>query len=141
MTGKAILLVEDNPDDVTLTLRALKRNNILNEIVVAHDGAEALDLIFTGSSVGPVTPGLILLDLNLPKIDGLEVLRRIRADKRTQVIPVVVLTSSKMEEVIISAYQNGANAFVQKPVNFSEFAEAVSTLGMFWLVLNETVPD
>jgi two-component system response regulator len=141
VTDRAILLVEDNPDDVTLTLRALTRNNILNEIVVAHDGAEALDLIFTGSSDGPVAPGLILLDLKLPKVDGIEVLRRIRADKRTQVIPVVVLTSSKMEEDIIAAYQNGANAFVRKPVNFSEFAEAISALGMFWLVLNETVPD
>jgi two-component system response regulator len=140
MKSRNILLVEDNPDDEALTLRALKRNKILNKVTVAHDGAEALGLLFTeGSDVLP--PGLILLDLKLPKIDGLEVLRRLRADERTQVIPVVVLTSSKLDEDIIASYRNGANGYVRKPVKFDEFAEAVSTLGMFWLLLNEAAPQ
>jgi two-component system response regulator len=140
MTSQNILLVEDNPDDEALTIRALKRNKILNKVTVAHDGAEALGLLFTeGSDVSP--PGLILLDLKLPKIDGLEVLRRLRADERTQLIPVVVLTSSKLDEDIIASYRNGANGYVRKPVKFDEFAEAVSTLGMFWLLLNEAAPQ
>jgi len=140
MTSQNILLVEDNPDDEALTIRALKRNKILNKVTVAHDGAEALGLLFAeGSDVSP--PGLILLDLKLPKIDGLEVLRRLRADERTQYIPVVVLTSSKLDEDIIASYRNGANGYVRKPVKFDEFAEAVSTLGMFWLLLNEAAPQ
>ena len=140
MTSKPILLVEDNPDDVALTLRALKKNNILNQITVAGDGAEALEFLFDGDA-DLRTPGLILLDLKLPKVDGLEVLRRIRADERTEVIPVVILTSSKLEEDILCSYRNGANAYVRKPVNFAEFAEAIKTLGMFWLLLNEAVPE
>ena len=141
MTSKPILLVEDNPDDVALTLRALKKNHILNRITVASDGAEALKFLFDGDDADLRTPGLILLDLKLPKVDGLEVLRRIRADERTEVIPVVILTSSKLEEDILSSYRNGANAYVRKPVNFAEFAEAIKTLGMFWLLLNEAVPE
>jgi two-component system, response regulator len=140
MKSPNILLVEDNPDDEALTLRALKRNKILNKVTVARDGAEALGFLFSeGSDVSP--PGLILLDLKLPKIDGLEVLRRLRADERTQFIPVVVLTSSKLDEDIIASYRNGANGYVRKPVKFDEFAEAVSTLGMFWLLLNEAAPQ
>jgi two-component system, response regulator len=141
MTTRSILLVEDNPDDEMLTLRALKKNNILNAIAVAHDGAEALELIFAKASSGEPLPGLVLLDLKLPKIDGLEVLRRIRADERTRIIPVVVLTGSKLEEDILAGYRGGANAYVRKPVNFAEFAEAVKTLGLFWLILNEPVPE
>jgi two-component system, response regulator len=137
MTTGPILLIEDNPDDVALTLRALKRNNIANQVTVASDGAEALELL---TAEGPV-PGLILLDLKLPKVDGLEVLRRIRAGDRTAIIPVVVLTSSSLEEDIIASYRNGANAYVRKPVKFSDFVEAISTLGVFWLLLNEAVPD
>lgn len=136
MITRSILLIEDNPDDVALTLRALKKN-ILNEVTVAADGAEALELL---GAQGPL-PGLILLDLKLPKVDGLEVLRRIRASDRTEIIPVVVLTSSKLDEDIIASYRNGANAYVRKPVKFSDFVEAISTLGVFWLLLNEAVPD
>ena len=141
MTSRPILLVEDNPDDVALTLRALKKNQILNPISVASDGAEALKFLFDGGNTNLTEPGLILLDLKLPKVDGLEVLRRIRANERTKVIPVVVLTSSKLEEDILSSYQSGANAYVRKPVNFAEFADAIKTLGMFWLLLNEAVPE
>ena len=141
MTSRPILLVEDNPDDVALTLRALKKNQILNPISVASDGAEALKFLFDGGNTDLAEPGLILLDLKLPKVDGLEVLRRIRADERTKIIPVVVLTSSKLEEDIFSSYQSGANAYVRKPVNFAEFADAIKTLGMFWLLLNEAVPE
>jgi two-component system, response regulator len=137
MITRSILLVEDNPDDGALTLRALKKNNILNQVTVASDGAEALELL---AAEGPL-PGLILLDLKLPKVDGLEVLRRIRASDRTEIIPVVVLTSSKLDEDIIASYRNGANAYVRKPVKFSDFVEAISTLGVFWLLLNEAVPD
>ena len=140
MKARGILLVEDNPDDEALTLRALRKNKILNKVTVAHDGAEALEFLFADSSDG-TPPGLILLDLKLPKIDGLEVLRRLRADERTQLIPVVVLTSSKLDEDIIGSYRNGANGYVRKPVKFTEFAEAVSTLGMFWLLLNEAAPQ
>jgi len=141
VTSKHILLVEDNPDDVALTLRALKKNNILNPINVATDGAEALKFLFDGDRTDLTGPSLILLDLKLPKVDGLEVLHRIRSDERTKLVPVVVLTSSKLEEDILSSYRNGANAYVRKPVNFAEFAAAIKTLGMFWLLLNEPVPD
>jgi len=141
MTSRPILLVEDNPDDVALTLRALKKNNILNPITVASDGAEALTFLFEGDRTDLAEPGLILLDLKLPKVDGLEVLHRIRTDERTKLVPVVVLTSSKLEEDILSSYRNGANAYVRKPVNFAEFAEAIKTVGLFWLLLNEPVPD
>jgi two-component system, response regulator len=141
MTGRSILLVEDNPDDEALTLRALKKNNILNEVNVARDGAEALAFLFRDDGAGMTMPGLILLDLKLPKIDGLEVLRRIRADKRAQNIPVVVLTSSKLEDDVLASYQNGANSYVRKPVKFAEFAEVVRVLGVFWLLLKEAPPE
>jgi two-component system response regulator len=142
MTSRTILLVEDNPDDEALTLRAFKKSKIRNEIVVMRDGAEALAYLFPGDGDGDGAPrpALILLDLNLPKVGGLEVLRRMRADERTQLIPVVVLTSSKLEEDILDSYRNGANAYVRKPVRFSDFAEAVRALGVFWLLLNEPVP-
>jgi two-component system response regulator len=141
MTSRPILLIEDNPDDQALTLRALRKNNIVNEVNVAHDGAKALEVLFPDDSADVTVPGLILLDLKLPKVDGLEVLRRIRADKRTEIVPVVVLTSSKEQEDILDSYQSGANGYVRKPVNFSDFSDAVSTLGMFWLLLNEDAPD
>jgi two-component system response regulator len=140
MTSRYVLLVEDNPDDEMLTLRSLKKNKVINEVTVARDGAEALDILFPGGVAAEVQPGLILLDLNLPKIDGLEVLRRIREDERTQVIPVVILTSSKLDEDILASYRGGANAFVRKPVQFTEFADVVGTLGMFWMLLNEQPP-
>jgi two-component system response regulator len=140
VTSRVIMLVEDNPDDEELTIRALKRNNILNRVVVAHDGAEAIDYLLAGPD-DRVRPGLILLDLKLPKIDGLEVLRRIRADERTQFVPVVVLTSSKQEEDIVASYRGGANAYLRKPVKFSDFTQTVSALGVFWLLLNEPAPD
>jgi two-component system, response regulator len=141
VTDRTILLVEDNPDDEALTLRAFKKSDIRNEVVVLRDGAEALAYLFPGNGATVPRPALILLDLNLPKVGGLEVLRRMRADERTQMIPVVVLTSSKLDEDILDSYRNGANAYVRKPVNFSDFAEAVRTLGVFWLLLNEPVPD
>jgi two-component system response regulator len=141
MTSPTILLVEDNPDDEALTLRAFKKSNISNEVVVMRDGAEALTYLFPANGDAVPCPGLVLLDLNLPKVGGLEVLRQMRADKRTQLIPVVVLTSSKLEEDILDSYRNGANAYVRKPVRFSEFAEAVRTLGVFWLLLNEPAPS
>ena len=141
MTDRTILLVEDNPDDEALTLRAFKKSDIRNEVVVMRDGAEALAYLFPGNGDTVPRPALILLDLNLPKVGGLEVLRRMRADERTQMIPVVVLTSSKLDEDILDSYRNGANAYVRKPVKFSEFTEAVKALGVFWLLLNEPVPD
>jgi two-component system response regulator len=145
MTSRTILLVEDNPDDEALTLRAFDKSNIHNKVVVKRDGAEALAYLFPGEGDsdgdGAPTPALILLDLNLPKVGGLEVLRRMRADERTQMIPVVVLTSSKLEEDVLVSYRNGANAYVRKPVKFSEFTEAVKALGVFWLLLNEPVPS
>ena len=144
MEEKTILLVEDNPDDEALTLRALKKNNIQNRVVVAHDGVEALDYLFnTGLQAGRdgrEKPQVILLDLKLPKIDGLEVLRRVRADERTRLLPVVILTSSKEEQDIINGYGLGANSYVRKPVDFNQFVEAVNKLGMYWLVLNEPPP-
>jgi two-component system, response regulator len=141
MTNRSILLVEDNPDDEALTLRALKRNNIVNDVIVVRDGAEALDYLFASDIAEVALPGLILLDLKLPKVDGLEVLRKIRADVRTQIVPVVILTSSKLEDDVLAGYRSGANAYVRKPVKFSEFAEAISALGVFWLLLNEPAPD
>jgi len=144
MSTQVILLVEDNPDDEALTLRAFKQNNIRNDVVVAHDGVEALDFLFgTGTHQGrdmSVQPQLILLDLKLPKLDGLEVLKRLRADARTQCLPVVILTSSKEEQDLIQSYHNGANSYVRKPVDFSQFTEAVRQLGLYWLVLNEPPP-
>ena len=141
MTSRTIVLVEDNPDDEALTLRAFKKNNIRNEVVVMRDGAEALAYLLPGDGDAGPCPALVLLDLNLPKIGGLEVLRRMRADEQTRLIPVVVLTSSKLEEDILDSYRNGANAYVRKPVNFADFAEAVRALGVFWLLLNEPVPS
>jgi two-component system, response regulator len=145
MESKTILLVEDNPDDEALTLRALKKNNIMNEVVVARDGAEALDYLFCrGAHAGRdprEKPALTLLDLKLPKVDGLEVLRQIRANPSSQLLPVVILTSSKEEQDLINGYRLGANSYIRKPVDFSQFMEAVRSLGLYWLVLNETPPD
>ena len=138
MTSRSIMLVEDNPDDEALTIRALKKNHIVNEVIVARDGAEALTIIFPDNGGHAWLPGLILLDLKLPKLDGMEVLRRIRADERTELIPVVVLTSSREQEDILDSYHCGANGYVRKPVHFGEFTEAVSTLGAYWLLLNES---
>jgi CheY-like chemotaxis protein len=144
MSNKAILLVEDNEDDEVLTLRALKKNHIANEVVVARDGVEALDFLFgTGTHAGRDTsrqPQVVLLDLNLPRISGHQVLERMRADARTRHVPVVVLTSSKEEVDVMQSYSLGANAYVRKPVEFGEFTEAVKTLGLFWLLLNENAP-
>ena len=144
MEDKLILLVEDNPDDEVLTIRALRKNNIGNRLVVAHDGEEALDFLFcTGAYANRdphEMPQLILLDLKLPKIDGHEVLRRVRTDERTKLLPVVILTSSKEEQDLVNSYGNGANSYVRKPVNFDQFVEAVRQLGLYWLVLNETPP-
>ena len=137
MNDKTILLVEDNPDDEALTLRALKKNNILNKVTVARDGQEALDYFFgEGASERPA-PAVVLLDLKLPKIDGLEVLRRIRADPRTRLQPIVILTSSREEQDIVTGYSLGANSYIRKPVDFSQFMEAIRQLGLYWLVLNE----
>jgi two-component system response regulator len=144
MENKVILLVEDNPDDVELTLRALKKNNIKNEVIVARDGAEALDYLFgAGQYAGrdqADSPTVVLLDLKLPKVDGLEVLRRIRADERTRLLPVVILTSSKEEQDVVNGYRFGCNSYVRKPVNFDEFVEATRQLGLYWLLLNEGPP-
>lgn len=141
---KMILLVEDNADDEALTLRALHKNKIANKIVVVRDGAEALDYLFTtGAHAGrdpQEVPQVILLDLKLPKVDGLEVLRRIRTDPRTQMLPVVILTSSKEEQDMVQAYSLGVNSYVRKPVDFNQFVEAIGQLGLYWLVLNEAPP-
>ena len=141
---KIILLVEDNPDDELLAIRALKKNKIMNEVVVARDGAEALDYLFgAGAYTGrdmSVMPQIILLDLKLPKVDGLEVLRRLRNDDRTKLLPVVVLTSSKEERDLTESYSLGANSYIRKPVNFAQFTEAIRQLGLYWLVLNESPP-
>ena len=144
MRDNVILLVEDNPDDELLTLRALKKNNFTNEVVVARDGVEALDYLFaTGEYAGrdaSVMPQLILLDLKLPKVDGLEVLRRLRSDERTRLLPVVILTSSKELEDMLDSYDSGANSYVRKPVNFEQFVWAVEQLKLYWLGLNEAPP-
>jgi two-component system response regulator len=144
MRDKTILLVEDNADDEALTLRAMKKNNVSNEVVVARNGVEALDYLFcTGAYAGrdsSVMPQVVLLDLKLPKLDGLEVLRRVRADERTKLLPIVILTSSNEEKDRIDGYGLGANSYVRKPVDFSEFLEAARQLGLYWLVLNEPPP-
>lgn len=142
---KVILLVEDNPDDEALTLRALQRNNIANEVVVVRDGAAALDWLFgTGAYDGrdaAETPALVLLDLKLPKVDGLEVLKRLRAHPATRLVPVVILTTSREERDRMQGYEHGTNSYIQKPVDFGAFIEAVRQVGLYWLVLNEPPPD
>jgi len=144
MNNKVILLVEDNPDDEALTLRALRKNNIVNEVVVVRDGVEAVDYLFgEGGHAGrdvAKTPQVILLDLKLPKLDGLGVLRRLRADDRTKLLPVVVLTSSNEEQDRMKSYDLGANSYVRKPVDFDQFLDAATQLGLYWLVLNEPPP-
>jgi two-component system response regulator len=144
MSSKTILLVEDNPDDEELTLLAFRKNNISNEIAVAHDGEEALAMLFgppdAQSAELRMRPTIILLDLKLPKLDGLEVLRRIRADERSRMLPVVILTSSKEEQDLIASYSLGCNSYVRKPVSFEEFVEAVRQLDLYWLLLNESPP-
>jgi CheY-like chemotaxis protein len=143
--NKTILLVEDNPDDAKLTLRAFKRNNMLNPIVVVRDGVEALDFLFARGAHaergGKPLPTLIVLDLKLPKLDGLGVLKAIRGDERTKLIPVVILTSSKEEQDLIHSYSLGANSYVRKPVDFAEFLEAVRVLGIYWLMMNQGPPE
>jgi len=140
-----ILLVDDSPEDVELTIRALRRNKIANEIQVVEDGVEALDFLFCRGSYEDRTstnpPRLVLLDLKLPKIDGLEVLRAMRADERTKAVPVVILTSSKEQKDVIRGYNLGVNAFVQKPVDFEQFGEAIRQIGMFWMLINQAPPQ
>lgn len=136
MKNKTILLIEDNPDDEELTLLAFRQNNIMNEISVARDGEEALQVLFGDEAAA--LPTIILLDLNLPKVDGLEILRRIRDDARTRRIPVIVLTSSTEDQDILRSYDLGCNSYVRKPVNFADFIEASRQLGMYWLMLNES---
>lgn len=144
MRSKRILLVEDNPDDVALAIRAFKKNNIANEVKVIGDGEEALDFLFargiyTGEASQPL-PEVMLLDLKLPKVEGLEVLRQIRAYPRTHLLPVVILTSSHEDRDLVAGYSLGANSYIQKPVDFNQFTEAIRQLGMYWLVLNESPP-
>jgi two-component system, response regulator len=144
MANNSILLVEDNPDDEALTLRAFRKNNVTNEVVVARDGAEALDYLFgTGAYANrdiTLLPQVVILDLKLPKIDGLEVLRRVRATPQTKLLPVVILTSSNEERDRLEGYGLGANSYVRKPVDFAQFVEAVRQLGLYWLLLNERPP-
>ena len=144
MIHKTVLLVEDNPDDETLILRELKKAGLANNMVVARDGAEALDLLFGIGAYeerGACKPVLVLLDLKLPKIDGLEVLERLRGDARTKLIPVVILTSSDDENDIARGYELGVNSYIRKPVEFAAFSKAVTALGLYWLILNEPPPD
>lgn len=140
--GDTILLVEDNPDDVELTLRAFRKNKIANGVMVVNDGVEALDYLFGNGDYTDRdtsdTPRVILLDLKLPKLNGLQVLERLRNDERTRFTPVVILTSSKEEQDLVTSYKNGANSYVRKPVDFSQFVEAVHQIGLYWLLINET---
>ncbi len=143
--GKIIFLVEDNPDDEALAIRALKRNHIINEVVVAHDGVEALDYLF-GTGIYSerdtnIQPAVILLDLKLPRVDGIEVLRRLRKDERTMLLPVVILTTSNEERDMLNSYSLGCNSYVRKPVDFLQFSEAIRQLGMYWLLMNEPPPS
>lgn len=138
MSEKVILLVEDNPDDEALMLRGFQRSKLANRIDVARDGVEALEYLL-GASARPL-PTLVILDLKLPKVDGLEVLRRVRAEERTRMLPVVILTSSREEQDLVESYRLGANSYVRKPVDFLQFADAVQTLGLYWLVVNEPPP-
>ncbi len=142
MNPGKILLVEDNPDDVALTLRALKSHNITNDVIVAHDGVQALDYLFgtAGSPAPGELPAVVLLDLKLPKVNGMEVLQRIRADERTRLLPVVILTSSDEERDVIDGYSLGANSYVRKPVDFVEFTQAAKQLGLYWLLMNRAPP-
>ena len=144
MKNNTILIVEDNPRDEALTLRALKRNNVANDVVVTRDGVEALDYLFgTGTYEGrdvAAIPQIVLLDLKLPKMDGLQVLEKVRADPRTRFIPIVVFTSSSEQEDMIKSYDLGANSYVRKPVDFEQFSEATKQLGMYWLLLNQSAP-
>ena len=144
MSQKMILLVEDNADDEALTLRALHKNKVANRIVVVRDGAEALDFLFCTGAYADRDPHdlpqITLLDLKLPKLDGLEVLRQVRANPHTQTLPIVILTSSREEQDLITAYTNGANSYVRKPVDFNEFVDAIGRLGLYWLILNEAPP-
>jgi len=138
MNMRPILLVEDNPDDVTFTLRAFQKNNISNEIVIANDGQEAIDLLLPENDTSALRPALVLLDVKLPKVGGMEVLRRIRNDPRTELLPVIVLTTSSEETDMINSYRLGANSFVRKPVVFSDFLHAASVLGVYWLAINQS---
>ena len=144
LNNKTILLVEDDPDDVELTIRAFKKSNIMKDVIVKRDGAEALDFFFGKDGVADKgdnsLPAVILLDLKLPKIDGLEVLKKLRADERTKLIPTVILTSSKEQSDVVSSYTFGCNSYVRKPVDFNHFAEAVKQMGLYWLILNEDPP-
>jgi two-component system, response regulator len=143
--NKTILLVEDNPDDVALTLRAFKRSHLMNPLAVARDGVEALDFLFARGAhagrAGSPLPTLVILDLKLPRLDGLGVLKALRADARTALLPTVILTSSKEEQDVVSGYSFGANSYVRKPVDFVEFVEAVKVLGLYWLALNQIPPS
>jgi CheY-like chemotaxis protein len=141
MREAPILLVEDNADDEELTRRAFLRSNVANELEIVRDGQEALDYLFGGEQPARPAPALILLDLQLPKVDGLEVLRRIRAGEQTRLIPVVILTSSSEETDLIAGYSGGANSYVRKPVDFNEFSDSVRQLGLYWLVVNEAPPE
>jgi CheY-like chemotaxis protein len=144
MAQPSILLVEDNPDDAELTVQAFRNNRIANEIIVARDGAEALAILFgTGERAGapPELPAVVILDLNLPKVPGIEVLRRIRSTTRTALLPVVVLTTSVEDEDVLASYRNGCNAYVQKPISFDDFLDATGKLGLFWLILNVRPPS
>lgn len=140
MSARILLLVEDNPDDEILTLRALRKHNILNDVVVARDGTEALDYFFGPGAESRPAPAVVLLDLKLPKVDGLEVLRQLRARDSTRAVPVVILTSSKEEQDLARGYGLGANSYVRKPIDFTQFSEAVRQLGLYWLLLNEPPP-
>jgi two-component system, response regulator len=141
MNKRPILLVEDNPDDVTFMMRAFQKNNIFNEIVVASDGEQAIDLLLPEDAAPALRPALVLLDVKLPKVDGMEVLRRVRGDPRTESLPVIVLTTSSEESDIVNSYRLGANSFIRKPVVFGDFLRAASVLGIYWLLINQPAPE